>query len=310
LIPYVNITPYLKKILLTGHSGFIGSHLVDSLSNKYQVVCLAKKILPKSGLTQIKQDIQKINVNKIPKNVSHIMHLAALTDVLYCQNNPDECFDVNVKGTQKMLEVARKLDSKFVFISTGHVFGTPKKLPINENHPKNPTSIYSGSKLAGEILCESYSQSYGLDVSIVRLFSIYGPRSPPHLVTSRIISQLLTNNILYLGNLRPKRDFLYVGDAINAVELVLRKLRGFNSYNVGSGKSHSISELCKILTKISGKKISIKSRKSTLRKNDIYEIVANSSKIRTLGWKPKTELHEGLQLTYDWFKSQNYARRN
>lgn len=294
----------MKKILLTGHSGFIGSHLVDSLSTKYQVVGLAKKILPKSGLTQIKQDIQKIKVNKIPKNVSYIIHLAALTDVLYCQNNPDECFDVNVKGTQKMLEVARKQDSKFVFLSTGHVSGTPKKLPINENHPRNPTSIYSGSKLAGEILCESYSKTYGMDVSIIRLFSIYGPRSPAHLVTSRIISQLLTNNILYLGNLRPKRDFLYVGDAIKAIELVLRKSHGFNSYNVGSGKSHSIYEICKILIKIAGKKIIIKSKKSTFRKNDIGKIVADCSKIKKLGWKPQTELHEGLKLTYDWFKSQ------
>jgi len=252
----------LKKILVTGQSGFIGSHLIDALSKKYSIIGLSMKNLPQLKISQIKYNIQKISINQIPKNIFCIVHLAALTDVQFCQSNPTKCFDVNVNGTQNMLEIARKRDSKFIFLSTGHVFGVPKKLPINENHPRNPTSIYSASKLSGEILCEAYSKSYGLDVSIIRFFSIYGPNSPPHLVTSKIISQILTKNVLQLGNLYPKRDFLYVDDAIKSIQLILKKLHGFNSYNVGSGNSYSISELCKILEKIANKKIKIKSIKS------------------------------------------------
>ncbi len=297
----------MNTLLVTGHSGFIGNNLLDSISNQYRIFGLSKKKLSykkrNQNVTQIKQNILNIDEKKIPRKISCIIHMAALTDVKFCEENPLKCFEINVTGTQNMLEIARKQDSKFLYMSTSHVFGIPKKLPIDENHPRNPTSIYSASKLGGEILCESYSKSYGLDVSIIRLFSIYGPKSPPHLVTSKIISQFLTKkNTLYLGNLSPKRDFVYVNDAIKAIELVLKKIKGFNSYNVGSGKAYSIQEICNHLKKIANKKVTIKTTKSLKRKNDIDKIVANPTKMKKLGWTPETNFYDGIKLTYDWFK--------
>ena len=296
----------LKRILITGHDGFLGSHLVNYLSKNYEIVGLSKNKQPRRpDIQQIKSDIRKITLKSIPKDIYCIIHLAAITDVKYCQNEPTECFDVNVKGTQNLLELARKLNSKFIYMSTSHVYGVPKKNPITEEHPKNPTSIYSASKLAGEIMCESYAKTYNMPITILRLFSVYGPNSPTHLVTSRIISQMLSGNLLKLGNLKPKRDFIYIQDVINVIELVLKKSKGFNSYNVGTGRSYSIKEVCKFLEEISNKKIHVKSVKIYTRKSDIDNFVSDSSKLKKLGWIPKTEFKEGLFQTYNWFKSEN-----
>jgi len=240
----------------------------------------------------------------VPQDIDCIIHLAALTDVSYCQNNPVDCFQVNVYGTQNMIEIARKINSKFLYLSTSHVYGIPKALPIKEDHPRNPTSIYSASKLAGEIVCESYANSYDMDVSIIRLFSVYGPKSPEHLVTSRIILQSLKNDSIKLGNLYPKRDFIYIKDVVCAIELVLKKTSGLSTYNIGSGKSYSILELCNVLQKISGRKIRIESIKSKARKNDVNNVISNNSKIRKLGWKPKTYIDSGLKETFEWFSKQ------
>ena len=182
---------------------------------------------------------------------------------------------------------------KFLFLSTSHVFGFPQIIPINEEHPRHPSSIYASSKLCGEVLCESFAKTYDLDVSIVRLFSIYGPQSPDHLVTSKIISQLLTKKIIKLGNLSARRDFLYINDAINAISFVMKKINGFDTFNVGSGKSHSIMELLKTIKKISKTKAKFEQDKSILRKNEILEITSDSTKLRKLGWKPKFTFNEG-----------------
>lgn len=295
----------MKTILVTGHSGFIGSHLVNSLSRKFQIIGLSNKITTNSSIIQIKKNIDNISISDLPKEIFCIIHLAALTDVEYCNDNPSECFKVNSLGTQKMLEISRKKNSKFIYFSTSHVFGIPKKLPITENFPKRPTSIYSASKLMGEILSESYSKTYKTDVSIARLFSIYGPDSPKHLVTSRIIQQLLKDSTIKLGNLSPKRDFLYIDDVIKAVETILKNTKGFNQFNIGYGKSHSIGDICKRLIKIADRDIKIKSKKTFSRKDDIPNIVANCSKLKKLGWIPKIGLNEGLKLTYDWFQTRS-----
>jgi UDP-glucose 4-epimerase len=295
----------LKKIVITGYDGFVGSHLVDTLLQKYNMVGISNTSATKQNTLQIRKDIRNITAKDLPKNIYCIIHLAALTDVVYCHDHPVDCYDVNVKGTQNVLEIARKIDSKFIFASTSHVYGIPQKLPIKEDHPKNPASIYSASKLAGEIIAESYARSYGMDVTILRLFSVYGPKSPSHLVTSRIISQL-DNNVIRLGNVSPKRDFVYIKDVVNAIELVLKKSTGLNIYNVGTGKSHSVLDLCNLLRKIAHKNTPVRSVKSYSRKSDVDEIVSNPSKIKKLGWKPQVELSVGLKMTFDWFVSQKY----
>ena len=248
----------MKNIIVTGNDGFLGSHLVPELQKKFNVIGVSKTRYNQK-ITQLKKDICKISYLDFPEKINYIIHLAAITDPIYCQKNPKECFNVNVNGTQNILELARRKDSKIIFFSTSHVYGIPKKLPVKEGDPKHPNSIYSDSKLDAEIICESYSRTYGLDVSIVRLFSVYGPNSSSHLVVNSIINQLLKNKVIQLGNVNSRRDFIYVTDVIQAIKIILKTIHGFNDYNVGTGKSYSILEICEILKKISKKNIPVKS---------------------------------------------------
>lgn len=290
----------MKQVLVTGYNGFLGTNLVPELEKKFKVIGVSNSIKKNTKIHRITKDIQKITKKDIPNNISHILHLAAQTDVNFCQKNPQKCFETNIGGTQNILEIAKKLNSKFIFLSTSHVFGVPQKLPIDENHPKSPTSIYSASKIAGEILCESYAKSFGMDISIIRLFSVYGPHSPVHLVTNKIINQAIKHKTIELGNLTPKRDFIFVDDAIQAILLILKKTRGFETYNVGTGKATSISQLCKMIEKISKFNLNISIKKSLKRNNEIEKIVANPEKIKNLGWESKISLYEGLKKTYNW----------
>lgn len=295
----------LEKILITGSSGFVGSHLSEYLNTLgYSIIGVSPNAAKKPNMMQIKNDVR--NISHIPPKISCIVHLAALTDVKYCERFPKNCFENNVMGTQNMLELARKNDSRFIFASTHHVFGNPKKLPISEDAEIHPLSIYAGSKASAEFLCESYSKSYGLDVMVVRAFSIYGPRSPDHLVTTKIITQILNQSKIKVGNFYPKRDFLHISDLLSAYHVLINKnLKGFSKYNVGSGKSISIYQLCKKLVAISGRQISIESSKELYRNSEVMNVVCDTSKMKRLGWKPKLSLEQGLCNTFNWLKNSN-----
>ena len=297
----------MKTILVTGFNGFIGTHLIPALASKYALIGLSNSKNPLIKIPQIKQNISTINENSIPGKISTIIHLAATSDVDYCQNNPVDSSIVNILGTQKILELARKKDANVIFLSTSHVYGNPIQIPIKEDDEKNPQSIYSATKLSAEIICKSYFHSYGINTAVARLFSVYGPNNPKHSLVANIIKQLVVGKAIQLGNISSKRDFLYVQDVIDAILLLVKKNHGYAEYNIGSGTSHSVSHICDMLKKISGKNISVKSVQTKLRKNDIHEVVSDPNKIKSLGWKPKISLYDGLRFTYDWYV-ENHTR--
>ena len=295
----------MKQITITGHNGFLGSNLLLKLiSEKYDITGISKTIKKNNLIKQIKRNILDIKESDIAKN-SCIIHLAAITNVAYCEKYPEECYKVNAIATQKILEIARKKNCSLIYPSTSHVYAIPHKLPIKEAHPTNATSVYSESKISGEKLCETYSKSYGLNISVLRLFSTYGPKNSEYKVESRIITQLLSNSSIKIGNLFPKRDFVYIDDVIRAFQTVMKNLKGFNTYNVGSERSYSIQEICNILKKLSGKKNPIIVDKKKLRKNDIKNVVSDCSKIKKLGWKPKISINKGLELTLNSYIAKN-----
>jgi len=297
-----------KTILVTGSNGFIGSHLLKILLKKYKVIGINHTQDTKTkNYFPLRKDITKLSINEISEKLSGVIHLAAITDVDLCNKNPKKCFLINIIGTQRALEIARKNGCKFVYISTNHVYGKPKKLPISENHPRNPNSIYATSKLAAEICCEAYSKLYNMDIDIVRLFSVYGPKSPPHLVTSKIITHL-QKEFLILGNLNSQRDFVYISDVIKAIKIIFEKSSGFNVYNVGTGKCYSIFNICNLLKKLSKSDVTVKSLKSKIRKNDIKKIISNNKKVKKLGWTPQVNLQLGLKMTLNWYNSQKIPK--
>jgi len=283
----------LKKILITGSSGFIGKNLVDNLLSEYEIVGLSKKG-EKSKINRITKDINEIT-SKDFKNIFCVIHLAAITDPKICEDFPDQCITTNVLGTQKILEASRKNNCKVVYASTSHVYGIPKKIPISETASTSPTSIYAGSKLAGEVLCESYHKQFNMDISIVRIFSVYGPKSNNHCVLPSIVKQMKNSNVIKLGNINSKRDFIFISDIIDAFKIILKNTNGFNVYNVGAEKSYSIKEICKKFEKLYGKKIIIKNNLEQNRKIDAKNIICNSTKLKKLGWKSKITLDEGLK---------------
>jgi len=140
-----------------------------------------------------------------------------------------------------------------------------------------------------------------MDISIVRIFSVYGPESNNHYVVPNIVTQLKNSNIIKLGNINSRRDFIFISDVINAFRIILNNINGFNIYNVGTEKSYSIKEICKKFEKLYGKKIIIKNNSEQNRKFDAKNIICSTTKLKKLGWKSKISLRKGLAQTFDWY---------
>ena len=283
----------LASILITGHDGFIGSHLTKALSQKYKILGLSNNVIGKQT-NVIKKDIRKLLPSDVKQKLYAIIHLAAVSDIEFCEKNQIKCFQINVEGTQNILKLAREKKCKLIFVSSSHVYGIPKKNPVSENDSTSPITTYGFSKLAAEILCEKYAREYGLDICTLRLFSVYGKKKNPTDVVSQIITQSKSKKIIQLGNLYPKRDFIYVTDVINAIILVL-KSKGFKIFNVGTGKSHSILEMAYMIQKITNRNFKIESIQKKSRKKEVKNIAANCNKLKQLGWMPHVSLVEGLK---------------
>ena len=295
----------MEEILVTGSSGFIGNYAIPELLNQnYKILGISKKKHKTlKNFISVGTDITKINNSKLKNNFSKIIHMAALSDVDYCNKNPVKCYEVNVDGTKNMLELARKKDAEFVFLSSSHIYGNSKKTILSETESGSPLSHYASSKKMSEILCETYSLTYGLDIRIARIFSVYGPNSSKSNLIFNIINQVLHNSQISLGNITPKRDFIFIDDLITGLlNIINSKKKGFDVYNLGTGKSTSISDLIDLILKFSNKKISIKSQKDKIRKNDVLNVCANISKMNShFNWKPKISLKKGLEITCKYY---------
>lgn len=294
----------MNTILITGSSGFIGSHLISSIIPNYKIIGISnkKQTSKMKNFFHLEKDLVAEDI-RIKSSLSTIIHLAALSDVRYCELNPSLCIDVNILGTKKILEMCRKNDTNLIFTSTSHVYGLPKKLPITEDEVVKPTSIYATSKIMAENLCESYAKTYGLNITVLRLFSVYGPNSPLHNVVYNIMNQYMTKPTVVLGNLKSKRDFIYIDDVIYAIKLVLQNQKGYEVFNVGSGCASTIKSVCDKVAKISKRNPGIESVMNKLRNNDIREIKCSYSKINKIHkWIPKFDLDLGLQTMYNHMK--------
>jgi nucleoside-diphosphate-sugar epimerase len=295
----------MESLLITGANGFLGSHLAQFFQkNNTKIYGISHGNPINSNVEQIHDDI--LSVKTLPTEISNILHFAALTDIQFCENNPDRCFEINVNGTKNMLELARKNDSKFIFASSSHVYGKPDSLPIDENSSLKPISIHAKSKVQAESICEEYAKLYGLRISIVRTFSIYGQYSPSYSIISRIINQILSQEKIILGNINARRDFLHVSDFLSAIDILNKNNNGgCLKFNIGYGKSFSIKEICEKFLEISQENLTIESNSSLVRNNEIDELICDNSKLKKLGWIPKLSIDQGLTDVFDWFKSKS-----
>lgn len=323
----------MKKIFVTGASGFIGSHLVEKLlAKKYFVKALVPydingsvgwlaDIKNKIGLKIIYGDVcDESFILKNTKDVDFIIHLAALISIPYSYISPKSYIKSNIEGTYNILEASKKNNiKKLIHTSTSEVYGTAQFSTIKEDHPINPQSPYAATKVSADSLCISYYRSFNLPVTIIRPFNTFGPRQSSRAVISTIISQLLLNNKkLYIGNINTKRDFTYVTDTVDGFIKALnskKKIAG-QTINLGTGKTISIKEVIKNICKILKiNPILIKDKKRFRpKKSEVKILISNNDKARKLlNWKPKYTgskgLEKSLKETIKWFNRKNNLMR-
>lgn len=323
-----------KKILVTGAGGFIGSHLCSKLvqlgadttamlhySSRSDWANL--EFLPTSEKSALKvirgcvEDSGFVDRHVAGKDI--VLHLAALIGIPYSYEAPLSYVRVNIEGTVNILEAVRKFNvSRMVHTSTSETFGTALYTPIDEKHPLQGQSPYSATKIAADKLAESYFRSFATPVVTLRPFNTYGPRQSARAVIPTIISQLLTQNKLTLGDLSPVRDFNFVEDTVNGFIAAAHtpNIEG-ELINIGFGKSISIAELAKHIMKIMGKTIDLASDTNRIRPKDseVFELICDNKKAKNLlNWEPTTNFNEGLKKTIefvqnnqDFYKSSTYG---
>ncbi len=313
------------KMLITGGAGFIGSHLCEKYVNDgHGVLCLdnfmsgnltnIKHLLDYRNFKLIKGDIRDYELlEKIMQDVEVIFHLAAQIHVDRSYIEPNPTYDINVMGTQNVLETARLHDAKkIICASTSEVYGSAQYAPIDENHPLNAPHPYGASKIAVDRMCFAYNQTYGMNISIMRLFNVFGPRQRDvgyggviSIFTRRVLSNIPP--IIY-GDGQQTRDYTYIKDAVKAYDLVLKRDEPLDGpVNFGSGKEITIADLASTIIEMCGKKGDIKPVHVAARPGEVNRLIANASKAKSLlGWQPEYGFREGLKEFIDWYKCYGF----
>jgi dTDP-glucose 4,6-dehydratase len=312
----------MKKILITGAGGFIGSHLAERCVELGYKVKAFVRYNSKNDWgwlesSQFAKDMEIISgdirdydsVSKAMKGCDSVFHLAALIGIPYSYISPLAYIKTNIEGTYNILEASKHHNlSNIIITSTSETYGTALYVPIDEMHIAQGQSPYSASKISADNIALSYFLSFGLPVKIARPFNTYGPRQSARAIIPTIITQLVSGNKkIRLGNLKPKRDLTYVKDTIEGfIEISnSEKLIGHVA-NIGSCNEISIEELFKLIVKIM--KIDaeiIKDNKRIRPENsEVYRLKCNFTKLfKNTGWKPKYKIEKGLTDTINFIKS-------
>jgi NAD dependent epimerase/dehydratase len=320
----------MKKVLVTGADGFIGSHLVEKLVlNGYKVKAFVYynsfnswgwlDSIPQNLLKQIEifsGDIRDPNgVRSAMKECDIVYHLAALIAIPFSYHSPDSYIDTNVKGTLNIVQAAKELGVERVLVtSTSEVYGTAKYVPIDELHPRQPQSPYSASKIGADCIAESFYRSFDLPVTIVRPFNTYGPRQSARAVIPTIITQLLNGATeIKLGDITPTRDLLYVEDTINGfIEIAKSTNLIGTDCNIATQSEITVGDLAQEIINQINPNATIVSDDERLRpqKSEVFRLFGSNQKIKNeTQWSQKYSLSEGLSKTIDWFKEPNNLMR-
>lgn len=314
----------MKKILVTGADGFIGSHLTEQLVKKgYKVKAFVLynsfntwgwlDTLPKNILSQIEifqGDVRDPNgVKEAMQGVNAVFHLAALIAIPFSYHSPDTYVDTNIKGTLNILQAAKELKTERVLVtSTSEVYGTAQYVPIDELHPYQGQSPYSATKIGADRLAESFYRSFALPVTIVRPFNTYGPRQSARAVIPTIITQLLAGKQeIKLGSLLPTRDFNYVKDTANGFIEIYRSDKTIGQeINIATCHEISIGQLAEeLICQINPKaKIICDEQRLRPEKSEVNRLLGCNKKIKELtAWIPKYTFEEGLAETIEFLKN-------
>lgn len=311
-----------NKILITGATGFIGSHLAElCVKEGFEVVAYDRYNSNNDWgwleHSELKDEMEVVlgdirdydSVARSIEGCDTILHLAALIGIPYSYVSPQAYIRTNIDGTYNVLEAARNQGTENILVtSTSETYGTAQYTPIDEDHPLVGQSPYSASKIGADQIAVSYYRSFDLPVKIVRPFNTYGPRQSSRAIIPTIISQILAGKgEILLGNLAPTRDLTFVKDTASGFLEILRADGLYGEFtNIGMNEEISIGDLAQKIADIMGSKISIRQENQRLRpgKSEVDQLLASNKKImEQTSWSPAYTLDQGLEETIKWMRS-------
>lgn len=274
------------KIAVAGSEGFVGKEVCKQLeAGGHEIV--------KIDITQ-GFDLSDPSVIKSISKMDSFIHLANLVYVPASYENPALFYRVNYMTTLNALEICRKYNARLVYISS-YIYGPPQYLPVDEKHPMNPFNPYAQTKVICEKLCEGYHRDFGVKVSVIRPFNLYGVGQKGKLLIPEIIGQLKEGKTeIQLKASSPRRDYINVIDVAKAICMCAESHEEYEAYNVCSGQSVSVREITEIINKYLRNKVTFNFSMSD-RPNEVNESRGSCDKLMTLGWRPTVTFEEGIR---------------
>ncbi|MCK5038832.1 MAG: GDP-mannose 4,6-dehydratase [Thermoplasmata archaeon] len=312
------------RILITGATGFVGSHMIDFLLKKgeSEIYATKRRRSDMTNVSHIKNDVTWIDMDLADSHSlfqtlkttepDYIFHLGAQSFVPMSWNAPQETFVSNAIGTINLLEAVRQLelDSKIQIAGSSEEYGlvTPDETPITEDNPLRPLSPYGVSKVATDLFGRQYHRSYGMDIVVTRAFNHTGPRRGEMFVTSNFAKQVVEiekgrEPVIHVGNLDAQRDFSDVRDIVRAYWLALEKGIPGEVYNICSGEAITIKELLNMLLDLSKAEISIKEDPARMRPSDVEVLLGSCTKFKDqTGWAPEIPFEQTLEDIMNYWR--------
>jgi NAD dependent epimerase/dehydratase len=311
-----------KKIIITGATGFIGSHLTEMMVEQGYNVIAFDRYNPNNNWgwlehSKYKNDLEVVlgdirdydSISKAMVGCDVVFHLAALIGIPYSYVSPLAYIRTNIEGTYNVLESAKALNTgQIIVTSTSETYGTAQYVPIDEKHPLVGQSPYSASKISADQIAISYFKSFELPVKLVRPFNTYGPRQSARAIIPTIISQLLNGKTeIKLGSLSPTRDLTYVIDTCSGFEEIYKSNSLYGEVtNIGMKEEISIGELAKLIASIMSIEICIKSTEERIRpqNSEVERLFCDNSKLlKHTSWQPRHTLKVGITKVIEWMKT-------
>ena len=320
----------MDTVLITGGAGFIGSQVAQRLLTRGCRVVILDSFDPFYDVRIKRRNIEMLRAAAGPRGVelvegdlrdaavcqhavrgaTAVLHMAALAGVRPSIQDPVRTMDVNVRGTQVLLEELRRLPSRvpLVFASSSSVYGGNERLPFRESDPVDrPVSPYAASKKAGEVQCAAFHHLWGHAVTCLRFFTVYGPGQRPEMAIHQFSRRLMNGEALpFFGDGSTLRDYTYIDDIVNGVVAALERADGYHIYNLGGSQTTSLTALVQMIERAFGKQATLDRKPE--QPGDVKQTYADVQLAeRELGFRPTVSMEEGIARFARWYLAERAA---